>query len=241
MNDSNPYQYRDSSRPGRYCRLAGTHASTHRLAASGHIREVEFITVRVGSYDVAGSDTTTVFVVDDEPDVADVYALRLSGAYETRTAYGGAEALEELDADVDVILLDRRMPEIDGDEVLEHIREDGYDCRVIMLTAVDPGLDIVEMDFDDYLCKPAEKPDLVAAIEQQLRIRRYDDRLSEYFETTSKLTLLEQELPPTAVKENEEVEALRQRIEELKSDLDETLAEFDDIDTAFQRISRYQQ
>ena len=189
---------------------------------------------------MAGSDNTTVLVVDDEPDVADVYALWLSSAYETRTAYGGAEALEALDEDVDVVLLDRRMPELGGDEVLEQIRADGYDCRIIMLTAVDPGLDIVEMDFDDYLCKPAEKPDLVAAIEQQLRIQRYDDRLSEYFETTSKLALLEQELPPSAVEGNEEIATLRQRIEELKSDLDDTLAEFDDIDTAFRRISRYQ-
>ncbi len=189
---------------------------------------------------MAGSDTPTVLVVDDEPDVADVYALRLSGAYETRTAYGGAEALEELSEDVDVVLLDRRMPDVDGDEVLDCIREDGYECRVIMLTAVDPGLDIVEMDFDDYLCKPAEKSDLVAAIEQQFRIQRYDDRLSEYLEATSKLALLEQELPPSAVEDNEEIEALRERVAELKAGLDESLADFDDIDTAFRKISRHQ-
>ena len=103
-----------------------------------------------------GSDTATVLVVDDEEEVADVYALRLRNEYDTRVAYGGEDALETIDVDVDVVLLDRRMPDIPGDEVLEQIREKGYDCRIIMLTAVDPGLDIVEMPFDEYLCKPVE-------------------------------------------------------------------------------------
>jgi CheY-like chemotaxis protein len=40
-----------------------------------------------------------------------------------RTAYGGHEALEELSDDVDVILLDRRMPGLSGDEVLEEVRD----------------------------------------------------------------------------------------------------------------------
>jgi DNA-binding response OmpR family regulator len=189
---------------------------------------------------VAGSDTTTVLVVDDEEDVADVYALRLSDAYETRTAYGGTDALAVLDEDVDVVLLDRRMPEVGGDEVLDRIREDGYDCRVIMLTAVEPGLDIVELDFDDYLCKPAEKTDLVAAIDQQLRIQRHDDSLSEYFEARSKLGLLEKGVALSETTQDEEIDELRDRVEKLEATLEETLAAFDDLDTAFRRISRQQ-
>jgi DNA-binding response OmpR family regulator len=184
-----------------------------------------------------GSDTATVLVVDDEEEVADVYALRLRNDYDTRVAYGGEDALETLD--VDVVLLDRRMPEISGDDVLDQIREKGYDCRVIMLTAVDPGLDIVEMPFDDYLCKPVEKEDLVAAIEQQRQIQRYDEQLSEYFEVTSKLALLESELPPHEREESAELERLTEQADTLRKELSGLLDEFDSLDEAFQSIGRH--
>jgi DNA-binding response OmpR family regulator len=191
------------------------------------------------SVDVTESSTDpTVLVVDDEADVADVYALRLRDEYETETAYGGEDALETIDGDIDVVLLDRRMPDLSGDEVLETIRERGYDCRVIMITAVDPDFDIVEMPFDDYLNKPVEKRDLVAAIDQQLTASRYDDRLSEYLEASSKLALLEAEKTDSELDEHAEIDALRERVERLKADLDETLAEFENAEDAFREISR---
>ena len=187
----------------------------------------------------SGSNQATVLVVDDEQEVADVYALRLRGEYETRTAYGGEEALAELEDSVDVVLLDRRMPDISGDDVLAEIRDRGVDCRVIMLTAVDPGMDILEMDFDDYLCKPVEKADLVSAIEQQLQVQRYDDRLSEYLEVSSKLALLEAELSAQELEDNEELQELSTRAEELKRKMDETIEEFDDMEAAFREIARH--
>ena len=138
------------------------------------VEEPELIIGRTGRWGVSGSENATVLIVDDERDVADIYALRL------------------------------------------------------------------RMDFHDYLCKPVEKTDLVAAIEQQLRIRQYDDQLSEYFEVTSKLALLEQEPPSGQLDEPEELTTLRERAEDMQTSLDDTLAEFDDIDTAFQQITRYQ-
>ena len=132
-----------------------------------------------------------------------MYALRLD-RYETRTAYGGREALEAVDGSVDVVLLDRRMPEIPGDEVLGRIRTTGYNCRVIVLTAVDPGPDIVEMHFDD----------------------------------SSKLALLEDEFLSSGGAESEDLADMRDRAAELRAALDDALAEFDDIDTAFRQITR---
>jgi DNA-binding response OmpR family regulator len=181
----------------------------------------------------------TLLVVDDEKEVADVYALKLECEYVVRTAYGGEEALERVDADVDIVLLDRRMPDLSGDEVLETVRDRGLDCRVIMITAVDPDFDIIEMDFDDYLCKPVESDDLLTAVEQQLTARDYDERLAEYFELTSKLALLEAEKTPQELEENGDVEALRDRLAALREEIDETLAEFEDFETAFREISRH--
>lgn len=183
----------------------------------------------------------TILVVDDEKEVADVYALRLRNQFETETAYGGEAALDAIgDGEtVDVVLLDRRMPGVSGDEVLQTIRDRGVDCRVIMITAVDPDFDIIDMEFDDYLCKPIEKDDLVAAIEQQLTARRYDDQLNQYLEATSKLALLEAEKTAQSLDDNEDVGQLRERIERLKTEMDDTLGEFDDIERAFKEISRH--
>jgi len=184
-------------------------------------------------------ETPTVLVVDDEQAVADVYALRLEDAYETRVAYGGPEALESLDETVDVVLLDRRMPDIHGDDVLAEIHERDADCRVIMLTAVDPDFDIIDMPFDDYLCKPVKKEDLVGAIDQQLRIQRYDEQLSEYLELTSKLAVLESELSTREFEGEEKLRRLEARADKLKTELNRTLEGFEDIETAFQDIGRY--
>ena len=184
------------------------------------------------------SEDPAVLVVDDEAEVADVYALRLRGEYDVETAYGGAAALETVDDSFDVVLLDRRRPDVPGDDVLPAIRDRGLDVRVIMITAVDPDFDIVEMPFDDYLCKPVEKRDLVGAIDQQLTATRYDERLTEYLEVTSKLALLEAEKSAAELDGNEQIGELRDRADRLKADLDETLAEFDDATAAFQEIER---
>ncbi|OYR68853.1 DNA-binding protein, partial [Halorubrum sp. E3] len=85
------------------------------------------------------SDTETkhtVLAVDDEPDLAELYRVYLDTAYEVRIATGGEEALSMMDDSVEVVLLDRRMPDMSGHEVLEAIRGEGYDARVAMLTAV---------------------------------------------------------------------------------------------------------
>ncbi|WP_436928444.1 response regulator [Halosimplex halobium] len=180
-----------------------------------------------------------VLIVDDEAEVADVYALRLRDEYDTETAYGGEEALEAVDESVDVVLLDRRMPQVSGDEVLSTIRERGLDTRVVMITAVDPDFDIVDMPFDDYLCKPVQKDDLVAAIEQQLTASRYDDRLTEYLEVSSKIALLEAEKTEAELDDSDEVGRLRERAESLRDEMDDALAEFDDFQAAFNEISRH--
>jgi DNA-binding response OmpR family regulator len=169
------------------------------------------------------NDRATVLIVDDEENVADVYALRLRSEYETRVAYGGKQALEMMDVDVDVVLLDRRMPDMSGSEVLTEIRERDYDCRVIILTAVNPDLEIIDMPFDEYLCKPVEQSKLVETIEGQLDIQRYDDRLSEYAEITSKLAVLQEEMSSDEKEQSPELEQLQQKADRLKSELDDLL------------------
>lgn len=184
--------------------------------------------------------TASILVVDDEQSVADGYALRLEIQYDNvETAYGGAETIEFLEQnDVDVLLLDRRMPGMSGDEVLEEIRDRGYDCRVVMVTAVNPDFEIVEMPFDDYLQKPIEKENLFAAIEQQLHAEQFDSELEQYFAASSKIAVLEADKSKAQLEDNKKYARLKEEVARLEADLDDRVEEFDDAVETFASIDR---
>jgi DNA-binding response OmpR family regulator len=184
-------------------------------------------------------DRPVVLVVDDEQAVADTYALRLEKRYETRVAYGGEEALEKVDDGVDAVLLDRRMPDIHGDDVLAEIRDRGLTCKVIMATAVDPDLNILEMDFDDYLCKPIFQDTLFETLEQHISGTSGEERgLDEFFSIVSKLSVLEDEKTPAQLEASAEYTALKRRADELGSDLQDEIDDFDEIIDTYREINR---
>ena len=170
-----------------------------------------------------------VLIVEDETDLADLYAIYLSDVYDVQTANDGSTALELVEEETDVVLLDRRMPDMTGDEVLAEIRARGIDCRVAMITAVEPDLDIVEMQFDDYLVKPVTREDLHGLVEVLLRRAGYDERAQEFFRLASKKAALES-TPDVSVEEESEYQELTQRMEELQEDLNETMSELTDDD-----------
>ncbi|MFY4813785.1 response regulator [Haloarcula argentinensis] len=172
----------------------------------------------------------TILVVDDEPAVADVYTDQLGDRYTVETAYSGEAALSKLDSAVDVVLLDRRMPDLSGDEVLSAIREKRYDTRVAMVTAVDPDFDIIEMPFDDYVLKPVSKEDLFQTIEQLLLYADYEERLRECYSLTAKYAALESSKPQTVLDESEEFTALEAELAEVRAELDELTDSFDAAD-----------
>jgi DNA-binding response OmpR family regulator len=167
----------------------------------------------------------TVLVVDDEPSIADGHAARLSEQYDVQTAYRGADALEALDEEVDAVLLDRRMPGLSGDEVLEEIRRRNLPCRVAMATAVEPEFDIVEMGFDGYLVKPVSREALFETVETLVRRVEYDTQLQEFFSLASKVAVLRTEHDEATLAEHDEFDELTDRLEQLRAELDDLLAE----------------
>ncbi len=188
---------------------------------------------------LAAEPIASVVVVDDEKEVADAYALRLRDRYDVVTVYGGEEALEVIDDDTDVVLLDRFMPDVSGDDVLAALRERGTDCRIVMVTAVDPEFDILDMPFDDYLCKPVGRDDFVAAIDQQLRILAYE-KLSEYFQVASKLAVLSAAVPQQSLADHPAYRDTETRAQELESELRGLLEDFDGLVSEFRQVDREQ-
>lgn len=97
------------------------------------------------------SQSPTVLVVDDNRPLADGFERILSKEYDVQTAYNGTDARALLDDSIDVVLLDRRLPDTSGDALLEEIRDTGLKCRVAMISAADPS---PNLDCDAYLTKP---------------------------------------------------------------------------------------
>jgi DNA-binding response OmpR family regulator len=110
-----------------------------------------------------------VLVIEDHAEMAEVVAAGLRRAQmAVDVAVDGPSGLERaLTADYDVILLDRDLPGIHGDEICSRLITAGCRSRVLMLTAAATSEDLVDglgLGADDYLAKPFDFPVLVARI-----------------------------------------------------------------------------
>lgn len=180
-------------------------------------------------------ETPLVLVVEDDSELASLYEAWLADEYRVRTAIGGRAAVDELDEAIDVALLDRRMPDVSGDDVLEEIRERELDVRVAMVTAVEPDADIIDMRFDDYLVKPVSRDDLLGTVEDLLLRSEYDERVRDLFSLASKKAVLESESGSTAFAAEAEYEQLDEEIDDLQDELDRTVESMD-ADDEFERL-----
>jgi DNA-binding response OmpR family regulator len=147
---------------------------------------------------------SVVLVVEDQRKLADLFSLWLSDHYEVRTAYTGEQALELLDDSVAVVVLDRRLPGLSGDEFLDRVTEEGYDLGVAVVSAVEPDFDILDMGFDEYVTKPVEREDLLAVVQRLLGMDATGQETRDYFALVSKKEALETEKTRNELAESEE-------------------------------------
>ena len=117
-----------------------------------------------------------VLVVEDDSGIAALVAYQLTRAgYRVETAAGGAAGLEAIHRDIpDLVVLDRMLPEISGDEVLRTIRGDPVmrSIAVLVLTAKreeEERIEGLEMGADDYLTKPFSPQELVLRVDAILK------------------------------------------------------------------------
>lgn len=131
-----------------------------------------------------------VLIVDDEKDFVEMFSLRLSTQGEiVTTACSGKQALEILEKQViDVVILDIRMPGMDGIETLKQIKARHPIVEVILLTghgSTETAVDGMKLGAFDYLMKPADFQDIRIKLEnarkrkdeQEERIRKAEARL----------------------------------------------------------------
>ncbi|WP_105617025.1 response regulator transcription factor [Vallitalea okinawensis] len=117
-----------------------------------------------------------ILIAEDEKDLRHLIKIHLiKQGFEVAEAEDGAEALNKLDEEIDLVILDIMMPKVNGLEVLKELRRSSK-IPVLMLTARGTDSDKIlglGLGADDYMVKPINPMEVVARVEAQLR-RAYD-------------------------------------------------------------------
>ncbi|MBD3297092.1 MAG: response regulator [candidate division Zixibacteria bacterium] len=127
-----------------------------------------------------------VMLVDDESQFVDTMSKRLSRReLEVVPAYGGAEAIKILESDekIDIIILDVKMPGMDGIKTLREIKKIRPLVEVIMLTGhatVESAIEGMKLGAYDYLLKPCDLEALLAAVaEASAKKAKHEEKILE--------------------------------------------------------------
>ena len=109
-----------------------------------------------------------ILIADDEEGVRESLNLVLSDDYDLTFAMNGGEALAKLEQErFDVVLMDIKMPKLDGLDVLKRLKEVGISAPILMLTAyqsVELAQEAIKLGARDYLPKPFERDQVLAAV-----------------------------------------------------------------------------
>jgi len=133
-----------------------------------------------------GMTEPIVMLVDDEVPFVETMTKRLEKRnLSVKTAFSGQEALNALDkqGNIDVVILDVKMPGMDGIETLQKIKSRHPLTEVVMLTAhatVETAIEGMKLGAFDYLMKPCDMQQLMGKIEEATRKKRdHEEKIRE--------------------------------------------------------------
>ena len=158
-------------------------------------------------------DKPVILVVDDQPENIDLLeAYLVPQGYEIVKASNGEEALGKLSENqIDLILLDVLMPGMDGLEVTRRVRQDNTHrllpiILVSVLRETEDRVKGIEAGCDDFISYPVDKMELLARVRSLLKVKAYNDLMSNY----------QKELESEVTRRTEE---LKQALENLQQDI----------------------
>ena len=143
-----------------------------------------------------------ILVVDDDEFIRDLLTSWLEfRGYQVKCAKNGREALQlRQQTHFDLILLDIKMPEMNGYEVLKQLRADNNTTPVVVMSALSDANSVVaciKLGAEDYLSKPIESELLWARITASLEKQHYQDMQQAWLEDLNLLEQIDQELNKT--------------------------------------------
>ncbi len=124
------------------------------------------------------SEKTKVLVVDDEEIVRRSYARTLSGDYcKVEVAWNGRDALHAMEQrPVDVVLLDLRMPGMDGITVLKAIKAQWPEIEVVVITgnpSIESAKEAMALGAYDYIAKPVGPDDVIRVTNGAMKHKKW--------------------------------------------------------------------
>lgn len=176
------------------------------------------------------SRTPTVLVVEDDQELAETYSNWLEPKYDIRTTYSGSSGLTWYDQSVDIVLLDRCIPDLSGTTVIQTMEQRDNNDQKAMLTALEPKSELAELPCDEYLTKPVTKSQLREVV-RDLNIRlELDDELQRHFRLMSKIAVLE----TSGASENaDRIDVLRREADEIRSRIQNQISDLDEPEKAY--------
>lgn len=172
-------------------------------------------------------DSAVILVVDDEVGITKVFDQMLP--YRVETAHSGEKALRKMTATIDVVLLDRKMPDLSGDEVLEELRNRGHDQPVVLVTAMQPTPSAATLQYNEYLVKPVRSDKLQSTVDRALALSDQHVQIQEYYTLVDKILALEEADPLLQNGQQEEVLTnLWDGLFDLQRRMDRPIEPFDD-------------
>ena len=180
---------------------------------------------------MSDTDSGVVLLVEDNPERATTYGRWLSD-YEVRRAESTAGALDALDSTVDVVVIERELPDGSGDDLLAEIHEREEAYQLLLLAEDDPGFESIELGFDAYLSRPLERGDLLETVEQLFGRLDLGGEMREFYSLQARRGALEAAFSQAELDDSVAYRTLVDRIESHEQTVDDSLGDMDS-DEAF--------
>ena len=116
-----------------------------------------------------------ILIIEDDRDIANLIAIHMDdNGHEAHKIHDGREGLiRSMEDEYDLIILDLKLPGMDGMEICKKLRQEKVDTPIIMLTAKDSENDVIvglSVGADDYVTKPFSPRELLARTKAILRM-----------------------------------------------------------------------
>lgn len=106
-----------------------------------------------------------ILVVEDEQGLVELFEIWLGDTYNVTTATSGEAARQLLDESIDVVILDWRLPDCSGEDIVTYMQENGFEASIAVVTGAEPNDGHLSPRVDLVLQKPIAREELHDGIE----------------------------------------------------------------------------
>lgn len=160
----------------------------------------------------------TVLIVNGDIDTANRFAIWLGKDSTVHVAHDRKTASTLLDETVDVVVVERNLPDKTNLDILATLHHKNLDCQVAMLTDEESLGGVIETEVDDYLVKPVSEAELCETVEQLVAYATYTEKIDDLYELTVVKSLLETH-SSTDLMLNGQFDRFKMNLEELDEEL----------------------